>query len=94
LLNLSVAYRLFPPYDDGPPQPTEKRGRHGTHSVPSYISIRHHSSAKEITSHFRSIEVNLQIAAYGSKKMCRACGAIPGCSKPFCLECGALLPAV
>jgi hypothetical protein len=32
-----------------------------------------------------------KIAAYGSQRMCRSCGAITACSKPFCLECGALL---
>jgi hypothetical protein len=28
-------------------QPTEERGRHGTHPVPSYRAVRHHSSAEE-----------------------------------------------
>jgi len=41
-----------------------------------------------------SIEGHPKIAAYGSQRMCRSCGAITACSKPFCLECGALLPAV
>jgi hypothetical protein len=47
---------------------------------------------KVTTAH--SIEIRPQIAAYGSQRMCRSCGAITACSKPFCLECGALLPAV
>jgi hypothetical protein len=40
-----------------------------------------------------SIEGPPKVAAYGSQRMCRSCGAITACSKPFCLECGALLPA-
>jgi hypothetical protein len=40
------------------------------------------------------IEGHPKIAAYGSQRMCRSCGAITAYSKPFCLECGALLPAV
>jgi hypothetical protein len=47
---------------------------------------------KGTTAH--SVEVRPQIAAYGSQRMCRSCGAITACSKPFCLECGTLLPAV
>lgn len=39
----------------------------------------------------RSIAGHPKIAAYGSQRMCRSCGAITACSKPFCLECGALL---
>jgi hypothetical protein len=42
----------------------------------------------------RSIEGHAKSAAYGSQMMCRSCGAITACAKPFCLECGALLPAV
>jgi hypothetical protein len=38
-----------------------------------------------------SIKGHSQIAAYGSQRMCRSCGAITACSKPFCVECGALL---
>jgi len=38
-----------------------------------------------------SIAGHPKIAAYGSQRMCRSCGAITACSKPFCLECGALL---
>jgi len=41
-----------------------------------------------------SIEGKPKIAAYGSQRMCRSCGAITACSKPLCLECGALLPTV
>jgi len=41
-----------------------------------------------------SIEGHPEIAGYGSQRMCRSCGAITACSKPFCLECGVLLPAV
>jgi len=48
---------------------------------------------RKVTALVRSIEVGPQIAAYGSQRMCRSCGAITACSKPFCLECGALLPA-
>jgi len=46
------------------------------------------------TSSVRSIAGHPKIAAYGSQRMCRSCGAITACSKPFCLECGVLLPAV
>ena len=46
------------------------------------------------TSILGSLEGNPEIAAYGSQRMCRSCGAITACSKPFCLECGALLPVV
>jgi hypothetical protein len=46
------------------------------------------------TSLLGSIDGHPKIAAYGSQRMCRSCGAITECSKPFCLECGALLPAV
>ena len=45
------------------------------------------------TSSAGPIEARPKIAAYGSQRMCRSCGAITACSKPFCLECGALLPA-
>jgi hypothetical protein len=48
----------------------------------------------KVTSLVRSIEVHSQIAVYGSQRMCRSCGAITARSKPFCLECGELLPAV
>ena len=41
-----------------------------------------------------SIEGHPEIAAYGSQRMCRSCGAITTALKPFCLDCGALLPAV
>jgi hypothetical protein len=41
-----------------------------------------------------SIEGKPKVAAYGSQRMCRSCGAITACSKPSCLECGALLPVV
>ena len=41
-----------------------------------------------------SLEGQPKIAAYGSQRMCRSCRAITACSKPFCLECGELLPAV
>jgi hypothetical protein len=46
------------------------------------------------TSFVGSLDGHPNIAAYGSQRMCRSCGAITACSKPFCLECGALLPAV
>jgi hypothetical protein len=46
------------------------------------------------TSFESSIEGKPKIAAYGSQRMCRSCGAITACSKPLCLECGALLPTV
>ena len=49
---------------------------------------------RKVTSLGRSIEVHPQIAVYGSQRMCQSCGAITARSKPFCLECGALLPAV
>jgi len=49
---------------------------------------------KRGTSLVGSAEGNPKIAAYGTQRMCRSCGAITACSKPFCLECGALLPAV
>ena len=49
---------------------------------------------RKVASLTRSIKVHPQIAAYGSQRMCRSCGAITACSKPFCLECGELLPAV
>jgi hypothetical protein len=39
-------------------------------------------------------EEKRKIAAYGSQRMCRSCGAITACSKPLCLECGASLPTV
>ena len=42
----------------------------------------------------RNVEVRSQIAAYGSQRMCQSCGMITARSKPFCLECGELLPAV
>jgi hypothetical protein len=41
-----------------------------------------------------SLDGHPNIAAYGLQRMCRSCGAITARSKPFCLECGALLPAV
>ena len=47
IVHLSVAFWPFPPHDDGPVQPTEMRGRYGTHPVPSYSAVRHHSSAEE-----------------------------------------------
>ena len=46
------------------------------------------------TSSAAPIDGRPKIAAYGSQRMCQSCGAITACSKPFCLECGALLPAV
>jgi hypothetical protein len=46
------------------------------------------------TSFVGPLEGHPKIAAYGSQRMCRSCGAITACSKPFCLECGTLLPAV
>jgi hypothetical protein len=49
---------------------------------------------RKVTSLGRSIGVHPQIAVYGSQRMCRSCGAITARSKPFCLECGALLLAV
>ena len=48
---------------------------------------------KKVISLARSIETHSQIAVYGSQRMCRSCGAITARSKPFCLECGELLPA-
>jgi hypothetical protein len=48
----------------------------------------------KVTSLVRAIEVHPQIAVYGSQRMCRSCGAITARSKPFCSECGELLPAV
>ncbi len=52
------------------------------------------SRLRKVTSLVRSIEVHPQIAMYGSQRMCRSCGAITARSKPFCVECGELLPAV
>jgi hypothetical protein len=49
---------------------------------------------RKVTSPVRFIEVQPQIAAYGSQRVCRSCGGITARSKPFCLECGKLLPAV
>ena len=46
------------------------------------------------TSFVGSLDRHPKIAAYGSQRMCRSCGAITACSKPLCLECGALLPAI
>jgi hypothetical protein len=39
-------------------------------------------------------EAKPKIAAYGSQRMCRSCGAITACSKRLCMECGELLPTV
>ena len=49
---------------------------------------------RQVTSLMRSTKVHPQIACYGSQRMCRSCGAITARSKPLCLECGELLPAV
>ncbi len=57
------------------------------------LSLITHSPRK-VSSLVRSIEASPPMAAYGSQRMCRSCGAITACSKPFCLECGALMSAV
>jgi hypothetical protein len=49
---------------------------------------------RKATSSVPSIKVHPPIAVYGSQRICRSCGAITARSKPFCLECGELLPAV
>jgi len=57
-------------------------------------SVITHRLRKRTSLLVRSIEGHPKIAAYGSQRMCRSCGAITAYSKPLCLECGALLPAV
>ena len=52
------------------------------------------SRLREFNSSARLFEVRPQIAAYGSQRMCQSCGRITARSKPFCLECGELLPGI
>jgi hypothetical protein len=59
------------------------------HRMQSVITRR----LRMVASSVRSSEVPPQIAVYGSQRMCRSCGAITARSRPFCLECGELLPA-
>ncbi len=94
IVHLSVALWLFPP-DDGllcnrqkSEAAMEPRLFHRI--VQSVITHR----LRKRTSLAGSTEGHPKIAAYGSQRMCRSCGAITSCSKPFCLECGALLLAV
>jgi hypothetical protein len=94
IVHLSVVFLPFPPHDDGllcNRQKSEAAMEPNLFHriVQSFITRR---PAKG-TSLVDSIEGRPKIAAYGSQRMCRLCGAITACSKPFCLECGALLPA-
>ena len=94
IVHLPVAFWQFQPRDDGllcnrqksevAMEPTR------FHRMLQSVMTRR---PRKVTSIMRSIEVHPQIAVYGSQRMCRSCGAITARSKPFCLECGELLPA-
>ena len=43
---------------------------------------------------YRTHRLKAQVAAFGSQRMCPACGLITSRLKTCCLECGKLLPAV
>jgi hypothetical protein len=43
---------------------------------------------------YRTRRLKAHIAAFGSQRMCPACGLITSRLKTCCLECGKLLPAV
>jgi len=95
IVHLSVAFRQFPPRDDGLLRNRQKcevaMEPTRFNRMLQFVMTRR---PKKITSLVRSFEVHPQIAVYGSQRMCRSCGAITPRSKPFCLECGELLPAV
>jgi hypothetical protein len=42
---------------------------------------------------YRAHRLKAHIAAFGSQRMCPACGLITSRLKTCCLECGKLLPA-
>ena len=94
IVHLSVAFWPFPPHDDGP---LCNRKKSEAATEPTLF----HRIVQSITRRLRmgtplvgSVEGHPKIAVYGSQRMCRSCGAITARSNPFCLECGALLPAV
>ena len=95
IVHLSVAFWLFPPHDDGLLWNRQKceAAMEPTlfHRILQSVITR---GMRKVASLVRSIKVHPQIAVYGSQRMCRSCGAITARSKPFCLECGELLPAV
>ncbi len=94
IVHLSVAFWQFPPRDDGLLRNRQKSevAMEPTrfHRMLQSVMTRR---PRKVTSLVRPIEVHPQIAVYGSQRMCRSCGAITARSKPFCLECGDLLPA-
>jgi hypothetical protein len=95
IVHLSVAFWQFPPRDDGLLRNRQKgevaMEPTRLHRMLQSVMTRR---PRKVTSFVRSIEVHPQIAVYGSQRMCLSCGAITARSKPFCLECGELLPAV
>ena len=94
IVHLSVAFWQFPPRDDGLLRNRQKSevAMEPTrfHRMLQSVMTRR---PRKVTSLVRPIEVHPQIAVYGSQRMCRSCGAITARAKPFCLECGELLPA-
>jgi len=84
---------VFPPHDDGLLCNRQKSEAAMEPTLFRRMQFAITRRLGKVTS-AHSIEVRPQIAAYGSQRMCRSCGAITACSKPFCLQCGVLLPAV